>query len=68
MKLRQRKLIGTIATVLFIIVYSLVTMAVGGIYVVGSGVLIELGFFIIAGFGWIPIAMFIIRWMSKPDY
>ena len=64
---RSRKAIGTFATVLFIIVYALVMMAVGGIWVVGRGMAFELPFYILAGAGWMPVVMAIIRWMSKPD-
>jgi uncharacterized membrane protein len=67
MKLRTRKLVGTIATVTFLIVYALLAMMVGGMLIVGRGVPLELPFYIIAGIGWLPVAMVIIRWMSKPD-
>ena len=67
MKQRSRKAIGTFATVLFIIAYALVMMAVGGVWVVGRGMVVELPFYILAGAGWIPVVMAIIRWMSKPD-
>ena len=67
MKLRKRKLIGTISTVLFLIVYSLVVMAIGAMLVVGRGVPLELPFYILGGLGWLPVVMMIIRWMSKPD-
>lgn len=67
MKLRFRKLIGTVATVLFLIVYALIAMAIGGMLIVGRGVPLELPFYILAGLGWLPVAMWIIRWMSKPD-
>jgi Protein of unknown function (DUF2842) len=67
MKIRTRKFLGTIATVLFLIVYALVMMALGGLLVVGSGVWLELPFYILAGLAWIPVAMVIIKWMSKPD-
>jgi hypothetical protein len=67
MKLRTRKLIGTIATVLFMIVYSLIVMAIGAMLVVGRGVPLELPFYILGGLGWLPVVMVIIRWMSKPD-
>jgi hypothetical protein len=67
MKLRTRKAIGTILTVTWITVYSLIMMAVGAILVVGRGIALELPFYIIAGLGWVPVEMWIIRWMSKPD-
>lgn len=67
MTMRRRKAIGTALTVLFIIVYALVMMAVGGHLVVGRGMAVELPFYILAGAGWLPVVMAIIRWMSKPD-
>jgi hypothetical protein len=35
--------------------------------VVGRGMVFELPFYILAGLGWLPVVMLIIRWMSKPD-
>jgi hypothetical protein len=67
MTIRTRKAIGTIATVAFLIAYALVMMAVGGMLVVGRGMVFELPFYILAGLGWLPVVMLIIRWMSKPD-
>lgn len=67
MKLRTRKALGTIATLLWLVAYALVVMALGGAIVVGRGTLVELPFYIVAGLGWIPLEMVIIRWMSRPD-
>jgi Protein of unknown function (DUF2842) len=67
MKIRTRKAIGTFLTVAWLIVYSLVAMAVGGILVVGRGMALELPFYIIAGLGWVPLEMWIIKFMSRPD-
>lgn len=67
MKIRQRKLVGTIATIAFLAVYALIAMAIGGRYVVGYGPAVELVAFILLGVGWIPVAMVLIRWMSRPD-
>jgi hypothetical protein len=67
MKLRTRKFIGTLATVGFLIVYSLVAMAVGGQVAVGHGLPVELPFYIIAGSLWLPVVMAIVRWMARPD-
>ena len=64
---RQRKLAGTIACVLYLIVYCLVMMALGGAYVLGQGGLLEFGFFVVAGIAWLPPAMLLIRWMSRQD-
>jgi Protein of unknown function (DUF2842) len=67
MNIRTRKLLGTIATVAYISMYALVAMAVGGHFVVGGGMLKELATFVVLGLLWIPGAMLIIRWMSRPD-
>jgi len=67
MKQRVRKAIGTALTVVFLAIYSLVAMAVGGQLVVGRGLLFELPFYVMAGVLWLPVVMAIIRWMSRPD-
>lgn len=67
MNIRTRKAIGVVATVLWITTYALVAMALGGIYVVGRGMALELPFYVVAGFAWLPVEMAIIRWMSRPD-
>lgn len=67
MKMRARKAFGTLATVTWLIVYALAAMALGGQFVVGSGVAAELAFYIAAGIAWLPVAMLIISWMSRPD-
>jgi hypothetical protein len=67
MNIRMRKFIGTFATVAYLIVYSLIAMAIGGNYVLGNGMLLELAYYIIAGLAWIPGSMVLIRWMSRPD-
>jgi hypothetical protein len=67
MNLRTRKFIGIILTIVWMTVYSLIAMAIGGIYVLGRGIPLELPFYILAGLGWVPVEMIIIKWMSKPD-
>jgi Protein of unknown function (DUF2842) len=67
MNIRTRKFLGIILTIVWLTVYALVAMAVGANYVVGSGMAVELPFFILAGVFWIPVEMVIIRWMSRPD-
>jgi len=66
MTLRQRKFIGMVAIVAFLIVYCLIAMAVGGMVAVGLPLPLEIGFFVIAGIAWLPVVMFLIRWMSRP--
>jgi hypothetical protein len=66
MTLRQRKFLGMVAIVAFLIVYCLIAMAIGGMVAVGLPLVLETGFFIIAGIAWLPVVMLIIRWMSRP--
>ena len=66
MTLRQRKFVGMVAIVAFLIVYCLIAMAIGGIFAVGLPRVLEIAFFVIAGIAWLPIVMMIIRWMSRP--
>ncbi|NMD08430.1 MAG: DUF2842 domain-containing protein [Phyllobacteriaceae bacterium] len=67
MTIRTRKLFGTFILLLWLIVYALLAMAAGGQFVVGRGIFFELPYYVIAGAAWLPVAMVIIRWMSKPD-
>jgi hypothetical protein len=67
MNQRARKFTGTFATVMFLIVYCLAAMAIGGKYVVGAGMAFELAYFIVAGAAWLPVVMVLIKWMSRPD-
>ncbi|MFM8746901.1 MAG: DUF2842 domain-containing protein [Aestuariivirga sp.] len=67
MKQRTRKAAGTVLMLVFLAVYALVMMAVGGEFAAGRGIALELGFFAAAGLLWLPVAMAIIRWMMRPD-
>jgi len=67
MRQRTRKAIGTFLVVAFIIIYSLVMMAVGGELAVGRGLVVEILFYAVAGLLWLPVVMSIIRWMVRPD-
>lgn len=66
MTLRQRKFIGMVAIVTFLIIYCLIAMAIGGMVAVGLPLPLEIGFFVLAGIAWLPVVMIIIRWMSRP--
>ena len=64
---RTRKAIGTFATVLFLIVYCLVAMAIGGDFAVDRGPAVQLLYYAVAGVMWVPVVMALVRWMAKPD-
>ena len=67
MKLRARKFVGMLLTLAWVVSYSLVMMAIGGVFILGKGMLAEVGFYLIGGLAWLPVEMAIIRWMSGPD-
>jgi membrane protein DedA with SNARE-associated domain len=67
MSVRTRKAFGTIAFVLWLIVYSLIAMAIGGHFVVGSHMLLELLFYVVAVLPWAIGSAIIIKWMSKTE-
>jgi len=63
---RTRKLIGTVALLLFIAVYALLAMAVAIVLQVNqAGHGAELAFFAVAGLLWVPPAAWIIWWMQR---
>ena len=66
MRLRARKFTGILLTLAWVISYTLVMMAVGGIFILGKGMVAEIAFYLIGGLAWLPIEMVIIRWMSRP--
>ena len=67
MKIRTRKLLGTIALLLLAAVWSLMGMVVAQTpWLANSGVL-QAAFYVVAGMGWVLPAMPIVSWMSRPD-
>jgi uncharacterized membrane protein len=67
MNLRTRKLVGTIALLVFLLVYALVVMGIGAGRIATAAPLAQLGFFIVAGLAWVVPAGVLIRWMQRPD-
>ena len=67
MTIRTRKLLGTIALLLLVAVWSLMGMTVAQTaWLAGSG-LLQAVFYVVAGLGWVLPAMPIISWMARPD-
>ncbi|HUS95337.1 MAG TPA: DUF2842 domain-containing protein [Hyphomicrobiaceae bacterium] len=63
----MRKLAGTVILLVFIIVYSLLAMAVAMVLQVRANKIAEVAYYVVAGLAWLPPAMWIIWWMQKPD-
>jgi hypothetical protein len=62
-----RKLIGTVLTLVVLVLYCGLATAIYASWLVGAPNWLLLGYFAVAGLLWaVPIG-FIIRWMVKPD-
>ena len=67
MKIRTRKLIGTFALLLLVVVWSLMGMTVAQTPWLANSGLLQAVFYVVAGIGWVLPAMPIVSWMSRPD-
>ncbi len=68
MKQSTRKFIGVIATFSFLVFYALLMMVAGAlIFGSSDSGWAHLAFYVLAGMGWLPVAMVIIKWMARPD-
>lgn len=64
---RQRKAVGTVLTLITLVIWTVLGMWIYETWLVGAHNLIHLGFFVLFGLAWIFPAMVVIRWMQKPD-
>lgn len=67
MSQRIRKLIGTVIIVTLVIVYALVATAIATFKLADASGWIHLVYFFFTGILWIVPAMFVIKWMLRPD-
>jgi len=67
MPIRQRKLIGTVALLVLVIVWALVAMALAQSVLTAVNGLVAAIYYVVAGMGWVLPAMPLISWMSRPD-
>ena len=67
MTMRTRKLIGAVALLLLITVYSFAAMMVAIALQVNASKWVEVIYYIVAGMAWIVPAGAIIWWMQQPD-
>ncbi len=68
MTMRTRKLIGTAALLLLIVVYSLLAMSVAMVLQMqNANKALELAYYVVAGTLWVVPAGAIIWWMQQPD-
>ncbi|NVN86481.1 MAG: DUF2842 domain-containing protein [Rhodopseudomonas sp.] len=67
MTIRTRKLFGTIALLVLVVVWSLLAMALAQLPVLADSQLLQGVYYVVAGLGWVLPAMPIISWMLRPD-
>lgn len=67
MNQRTRKLLGAFLLVGSIVGWSVLATAIFLALPEGLPGLVLIGFFIVAGMGWLLPAMAIIKWMARPD-
>jgi hypothetical protein len=67
MRMRTRKLIGGIALIALVTIWSLLAMSVAQFPAIKAHGLIETLYYVFAGLAWVLPAMPLIRWMSRPD-
>jgi hypothetical protein len=67
MKIRTRKLLGTVALLLLAAVWSLMGMTVAQMPWLANSGLRQAIFYVVAGMGWVLPAMPIVSWMLRPD-
>lgn len=64
---RQRKAIGTVLTIVSIVIWAIIGMWFYELWLVDAPNWAHLIFFVLFGLAWIFPAMIVIRWMAKPD-
>jgi hypothetical protein len=67
MRIRTRKLLGTIALLVLVVVWSLTGMTVAQTPWLAKSGLLQAIFYVVAGIGWVLPAMPIFSWMWRPD-
>ncbi|MGB3273679.1 MAG: DUF2842 domain-containing protein [Xanthobacteraceae bacterium] len=67
MPIRTRKLVGTVALLVLVALWSLTAMALAQAPLVAGSKLVQAIYYVVAGLGWVLPAMPIVAWMSRPD-
>jgi hypothetical protein len=67
MRIRTRKLIGTVALILLVTVWALLAMALAQSALTDINGYVAAIYYVVAGLGWVLPAMPLVRWMARPD-
>lgn len=63
MPIRIRKLIGGAMLIVLVVSWALVAMALAQLPVIKANAVVEAIYYVVAGLGWVPLAMPLIKWM-----
>jgi hypothetical protein len=67
MSVRTRKLVGTVALLVFLVLYTWIAVAIGSGRITEAHAMAQLVYFLVAGLLWVIPAGLLIRWMQRPD-
>ena len=67
MRIRTRKLIGTLGLLTLVTVWALLAMAFAQFALSAANGFVVAAFYLIAGLGWALPAMPLVAWMQRPD-
>jgi hypothetical protein len=67
MRARTRKLIGTVGLLVLVIFWPLLTLALGSSNISRYYAAAQVVFLLVFGLLWLIPAVFLIRWMQRPD-
>ena len=67
MRIRTRKLVGTVALLALVTLWALLAMAFAQFALCSASGLVAALFYVVAGLGWVLPAMPLVAWMVRPD-
>lgn len=67
MRVRSRKLFGTIVLLLLLAVYATIAAVIGSGRIALAPQWVQFAFFLTTGLAWVIPAGLLIRWMQRPD-
>jgi hypothetical protein len=67
MGIRTRKLIGTVALLLLLLLWALLAMAFAQFALRSASGLVAALYYVAAGLGWVLPALPLVSWMLRPD-
>ena len=65
MPIRVRKLIGAVALIVLVVSWALVAMTLAQSPAIKANGVIEVIYYVVAGLGWVPVAMPLVKWMME---